>query len=956
MTTLFTHWGLNGRALILAAGCVLLCSGCTRSHPDWNYDSSRDSWSGKNPPWLEQLLEEERKSPQTPAKVFPDEAKQNQGLPPLTKPAIQEKGESSLSALEDRLAGSAAELPVPARRVIPDEKGSAQSSGIFETRDHAVNPVNVVVNNSIATDLVLDNKKVEQTSGGPSRLERLYASGTALLDGRVVEQVGYNQLRLIRQPPPEPSELFPKVAREEDDSILPLGGPIDSAYRIGPGDRIQLQATGGVEIDDVFTVDRNGRIFIPEVGAVTLSGITARDLNAILSESLDEQFRNTIVEASILTSQGIRVLLAGAVKKPGLRILPPDTTMINLLSLAGGPTKEGSLRRVTLRRSGTERTYDLYDWIFPSDKIPYDEPLIAGDVITVPPIGKTAAIAGTVREGIYEFVPGESLADLAFWAGIESGFEARTALLERKHSESGRTLVVLSSRGKSMQQSLREGDVLEVQQERNRLDESVVLSGQVVRPGIYPFVEGMRVAEAAIHGQGFLLEAYLDRAMIVRTLGNEKGYDLLKGDGRARTRTELVWVNLREALAGNESENIPLQRLDRLIVSPRSFFFEKPVVILEGAVRRPGEYDLAGNMTLSSLLGLAGGAAENAHLGEGRIVRRIRRANDAQFDVQVIPFNLQSVLSGEQDYKLENKDRITVRKSQSLQVSATIQGHVAFPGTYTLPQGARISDLLVAAGGLLEHADLRAAILTRERIRNRQIEELRELTARSGELFARTRDLVTRGGTVGESLSNQLGLEGLKRLDRNARLFDAEGRIVIDFLDPEFKNQTSNLLLENQDRLEVPQRSNAVVVLGRVFSPGTHVWREGLRVKDYIERVGGLKDDAAKKQVYVVTANGEVRSAAQRGRKTLFAMELGPGDAILVPSKPPGTSTQRQLLDSISVLQALAGVAATGAAAANNPTGSVDIQSAGVSRSTVATGSYGDVLESERRANQESEP
>jgi len=144
-------------------------------------------------------------------------------------------------------------------------------------------------------------------------------------------------------------------------------------------------------------------------------------------------------------------------------------------------------------------------------------------------------------------------------------------------------------------------------------------------------------------------------------------------------------------------------------------------------------------MTLSDLLEIAGGPTPKAYDGESSIVRR-RHSTDGKrhFDVKIISFNLRDVISRKKSARilLKNNDKIVIRQVNNLEVSVKISGWAQFPGTYILPSGSRINDLVKIAGGILPGSDLRGAVFTRRRVSEIENKNLKRFYASSTERFA----------------------------------------------------------------------------------------------------------------------------------------------------------------------------------------------------------------------------
>ncbi len=859
-----------------------------------------------------------------------------------------------------------------------------------------------------------------------SRVEERYNRYGELTSGKKVRQFGYDQVRWAVSASQVPSEEEENLIREkkgapmfsQDNSTRLFsqskGGdsrfysgeytslrPVSSEYIIAPGDEVFVKITGPVDIAEVFAVDRNGQLFIPKIGAVNLAGRTASELQQLVVAKAKEVFVNAAVEASLGRLRSIQVTVTGNVKNPGLLRITANSSLLNALAAAGGPDKDGTLRRVALRRrnhpdqiidlysilmgsggrkspvasntppmrkasiNGTRinfrsspslkaqiiervstdnRQYDVLEtreewrrltingktgWLHGNfltivsveTNVPFSDPaLLPGDIIHVGPIGDTVAVISPGDDGaIYEVKEGSTFKELGERVGFVNSFtDNETVLVERSIPGSGRSVEAMDFKTQAGSFGLSDGDIFQFFPTHPYSYNSVAVSGPVMRPGAYPFSENMRVSDLLKLAKGFLVTASLERALLVRELGNGSHFNIMPGDNRGRHRKQLIWLDLAKILTGDNTADMVLARLDRLKLFTMSDEQPKPMVEIIGGVRKPGNYHLTAGMTLGDLLGIAGGPSEKAYDGESSIVRR-RHSRDGKrhFDVGIIPFNLVDVMDRDKvaSILLENHDKIVIRQVNNLEIKAKIDGWVQFPGTYILPSGSSIQDLVRIAGGILAGADLRAAVFKRHRVARLQDRRLKTFYASSTERFARTRDEVTLAGRPSESLANQLSLMGQDRLYLNMKQFQTNGRVVIDLTAEDFLATDDNLILEDGDSLTIPQKMTTVMVMGRIFNPSGYLWKQGLKVEDYLNKSGGFLEDADKEHVYVVMANGEIQSAAQEGgRSALMSFQPGPGDIVFVPQEPLGRSTMAQIMDVLHILRMAAETSAIGAA------------------------------------------
>ena len=204
-------------------------------------------------------------------------------------------------------------------------------------------------------------------------------------------------------------------------------GAVDPNYLIGPGDEIIVMLWGETQFRQVLTVDREGFVFIPEVGQVFVNGLNLNLLESklfrVLSQSyasLNPQNRKptTFIDVSLGNLRPLRIQVLGEVAQPGAYTVSPSATIFSALYYFNGPTNAGSLRDIRLIRNGKEIvSIDFYDYLLTGKK-PKDQKLLLDDVIFIPKRLKTVTISGQVkRPGIFELKPNESLIDLISMAG-----------------------------------------------------------------------------------------------------------------------------------------------------------------------------------------------------------------------------------------------------------------------------------------------------------------------------------------------------------------------------------------------------------------------------------------------------------------------------------------------------------------------------------------------------------
>ena len=186
----------------------------------------------------------------------------------------------------------------------------------------------------------------------------------------------------------------------------------------GQGDGLTVNLWGGVSQRLSRVVDREGRISLPEVGPILVSGKSLADLQQNLQQVLRSQFRDVSADVSLSRLRTIRVYEVGDVSNAGAYDVSSLSTPLNALFAAGGPTSRGSMRILKhYRGAQLVQTVDVYDLLLHGVKTNLQR-LENGDTVLVPPIGPQVTVEGMVRRpAVYELSDEKTLADVLELAG-----------------------------------------------------------------------------------------------------------------------------------------------------------------------------------------------------------------------------------------------------------------------------------------------------------------------------------------------------------------------------------------------------------------------------------------------------------------------------------------------------------------------------------------------------------
>jgi len=668
----------------------------------------------------------------------------------------------------------------------------------------------------------------------------------------------------------------------------PSTGPVPNDYVLGPGDTVRVQLFGNVNGIYEHEVSRDGVLNLPEIGPVTVAGIPFSEFRLDLNNRVKEMLIGTQVSVTLGQLRTIRVFVLGDVNRPGSYVIGGLATISSALYHGGGISKVGSLRNIQLKRSGrTVATLDLYDLLLRGDTSG-DQRLQPGDVIFVPPVGAMIGVGGAVkRPAIYETKGATSVADIVRVAGglTADAWGAGTRLAR---IDGDRTTVAVDlGDADDAKRLVRAGDTIIVPEVLPDLEETVVLSGHVYRPGNYEWQAGMRLTD-------------LIRSTKELMPGVDTGYVLIRREKERGQPIDVVSANLDEALQSPGTEaDVRLEAADTVhvfslalgrqrIVEPLmdelrlQSTMDSPAreVQISGDVRAPGVYPMEAGMRISDLIRAGGDLSETAYVHEAELTRYARAAGTSR-EIDVVKVNLQAVRQGDTtaDLVLQEYDYLIINRIPEWDTAWTvaIEGEVMFPGEYRVRRGETLSEVMQRAGGLTSKAYPQGAVFLREALREQEGEQL-ETLARRMEADLATISLQSESTGGSDTLAT-----GKVLLDQ-LRNTEPVGRLVINLTGTDAVDAARNIEMRDGDRLMIPTQPQVVTVMGETQQNTSHLYDDSLSREDYINRSGGLTPRADKRRIYVVRASGAVVVAGRSrwlGRRN--NVDIQPGDTIVVP-------------------------------------------------------------------------
>ncbi|WP_456485975.1 SLBB domain-containing protein [Hydrogenimonas sp.] len=595
-----------------------------------------------------------------------------------------------------------------------------------------------------------------------------------------------------------------------------------------------------------------------------------------------------------------QVAIYGEIKKPAIYELKKVEKGTHLLSYAGGLTPKAGKDAIVLTRYDAHQAlksyrltleefqrFELKDGdqvcIYPIDGLKKENVYLFGNVIKP---GPRALKTGMTLHGLLQREAPRSLSQLFLpYIYLEHAY------LKRRTSTMEESIVGFNPMdvytGKSDITLQKDDEIYFLNRYDIMQTSTVSIGGQVLNPGLYRYIEGMTLNDL-LHAAG------------------QKGL----ADNKVRITTYPAPDYMPKIVMVDKEKNPDyiLSPADEVYLFNYYETHKITKVTINGEVIKPGTYAVGKETTLQDLIEAAGGLTERAS-NKGEIVRY--HVENEERERKIVPFRLDDDALSK---PLENHDIVTVFRipNWNEQMRVTLKGEVKYPGTYIIEEGETLADVIERAGGFTDTAFIEGAVFTRESVRRMQRKQLmralNNMKKKAMIIAAQPSGLGT-----GQMAPQDL-LTSIDAVIQQAKEAQPVGRIAINLeKDPKkLKKSDSNIVLKNGDALYIPTKNDTVAVLGEVLNPTAVVYKKSMSPWDYIERAGGLTDNANEDSIYIVHANGEAEKL-DNGMFVVGSAKVKKGDTIVVPIHIKTTSNMQIAKDATQIIyQTAVSIAAIG--------------------------------------------
>ena len=570
-----------------------------------------------------------------------------------------------------------------------------------------------------------------------------------------LRQFGYDTFREMAAMPAPPTAV----------------GSLPDSYVIGRDDEVLIGIRGRTRQNQALRVTRDGTLLLPDLPPFIAAGRSLGELRADIQERVARELGGSEAFVSIGQLRQIGVFVAGEVVRPGLQALPALASVLDALALAGGVKKTGSLRAIRVEGPRGSRVIDLYAVIGSEPGQP-DLMLREGERVVVPPLGATVAVAGDVtRPGIYELparTPAAPLETLLRLAGEALRPAGNRFLLHGTDAQGRRSLSEIGPGAR-----LRRGDAVVVQPGADVAAGQVRLAGHVVAP----------LLRAA---RGARLRSLLNDPRIVRPDPYVRLGVVWRVDAATRVR-RFEAFDFGQVMQGNA--DLPLNEDDEVILLSQADVLWLASPPVQRALR--GEATAGAPLATPAAAGAAGATPAAADCPALQALAIAARSSPVRFaHVRGAGFPDLGAPSCPQVF-MDYPALLPFLLDQAVLIS----GEARLPGLYPILNDTGLDQVLAAAGGVTDTADLSAVELSREPL-------------------------------------EQAGAIPLSRtlLDLRSRNFAA-------------------IRLSPRDGIRIPRGfgdrdAGPVTLAGEFLRPGIYDIRRGERLSELIARAGGLSPQA----------------------------------------------------------------------------------------------------------------
>jgi polysaccharide export outer membrane protein len=627
---------------------------------------------------------------------------------------------------------------------------------------------------------------------------------------------------------------------------------------------------------------------------------------------------------------GPTIGVAGEVKRPAIFELKQETSLKEIVDLAGGFLPKAAPQKSHIERISDKGTKTLVSVDLTNSK-ELNSGIKNGDLIRVFPVldkmDDVVILAGHVLEpGGYQWANGMRISDVIRGnENLRQSVDYSIGLIQRENALKRRIESLYFDLGEILANPKNVGDfklsprdqitIFDTSSSRNNIVKSLVdklkaqatafepeqtftLAGTFKFNGTYPLPSSTRLLDATMIGGGVPPKTDLE-------------YGLLLRENLETGQLQFIHINLRQAFLHPKSDHNPyLQARDKIFIfddlidrasllnadikrikDQAVFGTPAPVVTVSGQSKNNGDFPLTPGMRIEDLITAAGGMKEKAFGTSGSLSRRqLINGEFSVIDNYEVRLAKETLDGFDKSLILQPYDYFVLREKPEWIAKpkiVSIEGEVLYPGQYQVEARETLCSIINRAGSFTEDAYLFGAVFLRESVRKQEQDALNKLFDEIDDTLVDVH--LSPGFSKDTKLPVTQGTADTYKVIQKLQRYKANGRMVIDLEKAvEECSEEFDIVLEDGDKLIIPKMQNSVSVVGQVYHPQSHIFREDRATLDYVNLSGGTREFAQREHIYVYQANGEIMTIRSPLSSWGWALspsniKVTPGSTIYVP-------------------------------------------------------------------------
>jgi polysaccharide export outer membrane protein len=161
----------------------------------------------------------------------------------------------------------------------------------------------------------------------------------------------------------------------------------ESTYQIGPGDVLEISVWKDESLTRQLVVPPDGIMSFPLIGDLDVKYMTVTDVRKAITKKLSEYVPDATVSVILLNLNSMKAYVIGKVHRPGQLAITMETSVMQILSMAGGINPFAAGNKILILRQINNKTVKIpfnHDQVMKGENLQQNILIQRGDVVVVP--------------------------------------------------------------------------------------------------------------------------------------------------------------------------------------------------------------------------------------------------------------------------------------------------------------------------------------------------------------------------------------------------------------------------------------------------------------------------------------------------------------------------------------------------------------------------------------------